>query len=81
MAQSLRPIRPAMDENYDLLPEFELDILRKERPTRAKVQKAVHSLRHEIADLGYFIEAETTIGTREYYIIRLDDPNRVYIQS
>ena len=60
-----------MVEKYSSMPELDLETLRKERPSRAKVQKSGHSLRREIANLGYLIQAETTIETREYYILSL----------
>jgi hypothetical protein len=65
-----------MDENYDRLREFDLDTLHRERPILAKVQKGSHTLRWEISDLGYSIEAEPTIRTREYFIIQLHNAKR-----
>jgi hypothetical protein len=70
-----------MVERYSLLPEFDVAALRFARPARARVQKPDHSLRCDINELGYSVEDEATIGTREYYIIRLDDSEAVLSDS
>jgi hypothetical protein len=70
-----------VDETYDRLREFDLETLRRERPLRAKVEKAAHSLRREISDLGYSIEAEPMIRNREFFIIELHNSTRVLAAS